>query len=186
MNTATPDGLNMSIEELLKQMEQYRLKREHRDYRPEWLKRLIAEAAGVFEPLQDLGRVGYDCRRDERGWTVCMYLGATEVIGGPRDGHIDHASFRIDLRQLQRLFHAVERLEWYSLADGLSSGPENSADHRSDGDGLVDAARSARSLISVHGITACGHSLILELLAVPPDSVGPGLHCRPSGMLFET
>ena len=176
----------MSIEELLEQMEQYRLRREHRDYRPDWLKRMIAEAAVVFEPLQDLGRVGYDCRFDERGWTVCMYLGATEVIGGPQDGHIDHASFRIDLHQLQTLFQSVDRMEWYSVADGISTAPESRVDRCSGGSGCGDAERSPRSLISVHGTTACGNSLILELLAIPPDFVGPGLHCRPSGMLFET
>ncbi len=176
----------MSIEELLEQMEQYRLRREHRDYRPDWLKRMIAKAAGVFEPLQDLGRVGYDCRLDERGWTVCMYLGATEVIGGPHDGHIDHASFRVDLRQLQSLFRSVDRLEWYSMADGTTAGTETRTEHLTCAAGLPAAGPSIRSLVSVHGTTICGNSLVVELLAVPPDFVGPGLHCRPSGMLFET
>lgn len=160
----------MSIEELLEQMEQYRLRREQRDYRPEWLKQFIARAAALFEPLTQVGRVGYDCRIDDRGWIVCMYLGSTEIIGGARDGQIEHASFRIDLQQLRELFLSVNRLEWYSVA-----APESPR-----------AGQPVRSLISVHGTVPPEQTLKLELMAVPPDFVGPGLHCRPNGMLFET
>lgn len=159
----------MSIEELLEQMEQYRLRKEHRDYRPDWLKQFINNAAGLFDPLTDIGRVGYDCRVDEHGWIVCMYLGATEIVGGAMDGHIDHAGFRIDLQKLQSLFCVVNRFEWYSVARGPGDPERN----------------SVRSLLSLHGLTGT-NEVKLELLAVPPDFVGPGLHCRPSGMIFET
>ncbi len=158
----------MSIEELLVQMEQYRLRREQRDFRPEWLKLFVQQAAGVFEPLTHVGRVGYDCQFDERGWTVCMYLGTTEIVGGAKDGQIDHASFRIDLAAVSKLFTTVNRFEWYSLGDA--------------GENL---SNKIRSLICVHGMTEA-HELRLELLAIPPDLVGPGLHCRPDGTLYET
>ncbi len=160
----------MSIEELLEQMEQYRLRREHRDYRPDWLKQFVHQAAGLFEPLGELGRVGFDCQVDEHGWIVCLYLGATETVGGPLDGHIDHASFRLDLNELQRLFGTVHRMEWYSVAN---------PDSRT-------AEQTIRSLVSVHGVLTGGNEIKLELMAVPPDFVGPGLHCRPNGMIFET
>ncbi|MCA9034664.1 MAG: hypothetical protein KDA91_06015 [Planctomycetaceae bacterium] len=160
----------MSIEELLEQMEQYRLRREQQDYRPDWLKQFIRKAACLFEPLADFGRVGYDCRVDERGWILCMYLGATETIGGPLDGHIDHAGFRMDLKHLQSLFVRIDRMEWYSVANKDSRTPE----------------QSIRSLLSVHGVVGEANEIKLELMAVPPDFVGPGLHCRPNGMIFET
>ncbi len=160
----------MSIEELLVQMEQYRLRREQRDYRPEWLKVFVQQAAAVFEPLTNVGRVGYDCQFDERGWSVCMYLGTTEIVGGAKDGHIDHASFRIDLASVTKLFSSMNRFEWYSLGD---SAPLASND-------------KVRSLICIHGIVAQKHELRLELLAAPPDLVGPGLHCRPDGSIYET
>ncbi len=160
----------MSIEDLLEQMEQYRLRREQRDYRPEWLKNFVNQAATLFEPLTDIGRVGYDCRLNDRGWSVCMYLGATEIVGGALDGHIDHAAFRIDLQLLQRLFITVKRLEWYSVANHETRTPE----------------QQIRSVISVNGIVSGDHELLLELMAVPPDYVEPGLHCRPNGMIFET
>ena len=160
----------MSIEELLVQMEQYRLRREQRDFRPEWLKVFVQQAAAVFEPLTHVGRVGYDCQFDERGWTVCMYLGTTEIVGGAKDGQIDHASFRIDLVSVTALFSTVKRFEWYSLGDhGSAQGNEK-----------------VRSLMCIHGIVSASHELRLELLATPPDLVGPGLHCRPDGAIYET
>ncbi len=160
----------MSIEELLEEMEQYRLRREQRDYRPDWLKLFIQQAAGLFEPLTHVGRVGYDCQCDERGWTVCIYLGTTEIVGGRKDGQIDHAGFRIDLAQISRLFREMTRFEWYSVAA--------SAEH--------PQCERIRCLISVFGTVLSGEDVRLELLAIPPDFVGPGLHCRPDGLIYET
>ena len=160
----------MSIEELLEQMEQYRLRREHRDFRPDWLKQFVQLAAGLFEPLTHVGRVGYDCQFDERGWTVCMYLGTTEIVGGAKDGRIDHAGFRIDLSSMYRLFSQISRFEWYSVTDSKT----------------VDHAETLRSLVCIHGTTSGDHAVRLELLASPPDFVGPGLHCRPDGSMYET
>jgi len=163
-------GLPMSIEELLEQMEQYRQRREQRDFRPEWLKQLIREVAAIFEPLTNVGRVGYDCQLDERGWTLCLYLGTTEIVGGPKDGQIDHASFRIDLCGVTKLFSRVDRFEWYSVAD---------ESRRADAD-------RHRSLITVHGAYREHHEIRLELLGTPPNFSGPGLHCRPDGTIYET
>lgn len=160
----------MSIEELLEQMEQYRLRREQRDYRPEWLKNFVQQASSLFEPLTHVGRVGYDCQFDERGWTICMYLGTTEIVGGAKDGRIDHASFRIELAQLSRLFTSISRFEWYSVAETDACGETS----------------DIRSLITVHGVATEGDEVRLELLAVPPQSVKPGLHHRPDGMIYET
>ncbi|MFN9718738.1 MAG: hypothetical protein ACK58L_08605 [Planctomycetota bacterium] len=158
----------MSIEELLEQMEQYRSRRELRDCRPNWLKDFVQLAALQFEPLTSVGRVGYDCQFDERGWTVCMYLGTTEIVGGAKDGHIDHAGFRMDLLALPALFHKVTRFEWYSVED-----PANSEGR-------------SKSLICVHGMVSSGNEVRLELMAVPPEIVKPGLHCRPDGSIYET
>ena len=160
----------MSIEELLEQMEQYRLRREQRDFRPDWLKDFVQLAASLFEPLTHVGRVGYDCQLDERGWTVCMYLGTTEIVGGAKDGRIDHAAFRVDLSTLHRLFSNINRFEWYSVTD-----PQRS-----------EQADSVRSLVCIHGTGCAGHEVRLELLASPPDFVGPGLHFRPDGSMYDT
>lgn len=162
----------MSIEELLEQMEQYRLRREQRDYRPEWLRRFIEGAALLFEPLISVGRAGYDCQLDERGWLVSLYLGTTEIVGGPRDGQVDHVSFCLDLLRLQAMFSKLTRLEWYSVA--------------STGDITGAGARGLRSLVSVHGEVVGGGTVRLEILGVPPEVVRPGLHLRTDGVFYET
>ena len=159
----------MSIEELLEQMEQYRLRREQRDYRPEWLQRFVEGAAQLFEPLLTVGRAGFDCQLDERGWLVSLYLGTTEIVGGPRDGQVDHVSFCMDLLRLQGMFSKLTRLEWYSVSamdGGIPRGP--------------------RSLVSVHGEVSGGGLLRLEILSVPPEVVRPGLHLRTDGLFYET
>ena len=152
----------MSIEKLLKQMEEYRSRREQRDNRPEWLVDFIKCAAELFEPLTNVGRVGYECQGHERGWTVCMYLGTTEIIGGPKDGQIEHASFSVDLTRLTNLFKKIDRLEWYSVAN--------------DKEASFDDA--TRSVLSVHGCVEDSQDVQLELLHAPPRFVGPGFKLR--------
>jgi hypothetical protein len=149
----------MSIEKLLQQMEDYKTRREQRDHRPTWLKKFIHDVADVFEPLANVGRVGFDCQADERGWLVTMYLGTTEIIGGPKDGQIEHVGFRIDIQQLLLLFNDVSRCEWYSVG--------NECDERFE--------QAVRSLISVTGQVNSAHRVRLELLGVPPKYVGPAL-----------
>ena len=147
----------MSLEELLKQMEDFRNRKEKRDCRPDWLKQFVSTAAGLFEPLAHSGRVGFDCQGHEQGWTVCMYLGTTEIIGGPRDGQIEHASFVVDVKKLEEIFESIERLEWYSVA--------NESDDR-----FEDATRS---VLSVRGQAVEGDHVHLELLHAPPRFVDP-------------
>ena len=149
----------MSIEELLQQMEDYRTRREQRDGRPEWLKTFIRNVAELFEPLNNIGRVGFDCQGHERGWTVCVYLGTTEIIGGPKDGQIEHASFVVDVVSLTGLFHKIDRFEWYSVS--------NDSDDRFE--------EATRSLLSLHGAADADNQVHLELLHAPPRFVGPGL-----------
>ncbi len=149
----------MSIEELLQQMEDYRSRRELRDQRPEWLRQFIIDASNLFEPLSSVGRVGYDCQADERGWTACLYMGTTEIIGGPKDGQIEHAGFVIDVKQLMSLFQEVHRFEWYSLS--------NNDDDRFN--------EPTRAVLSIHGYVQKTEFVQLELLACPPKFVGPGV-----------
>ena len=150
----------MSPEELLQQLKEYESRRTRKDRRPKWLQHLVQQVADLFEPLRDVARVGYDCRMDEHGWLICMYLGTTEIIGGPKDGQIEHASFRMDVQQLIVLFERVDRLEWYSVANAE---PEEFNGH-------------VRALLSVVGIVQEGQKIQLELLASPPKYAPPGMH----------
>ncbi|MCA9084392.1 MAG: hypothetical protein KDA81_10070 [Planctomycetaceae bacterium] len=155
----------MSIEELLQQMEAYRSRREQKERRPEWLQEFVQQIADHFEPLCNVGRVGFDCQLDERGWTVCMYLGTTEIIGGPRDGEVEHVSFRMDLNQLSNVFSSIDRCEWYSVSN--------------DGDDRF--TQPIRSVMCVTGIFATEHKIRLEILGSPPRYIRPGLHIDPFG-----
>ena len=152
----------MSIEELLQQMEEYRSRKTAKDHRPDWLREFVRSAAEIFEPLEHTGRVGFDCQAGDDGWIVTMYIGTTEIIGGPRDGQIDHVGFRIDLSTMTRLFHSLERLEWYSVS--------NQHDER-----FNDATRS---LLSAVGTLSNNQKIQLELLGAPPKYIGPGLKKR--------
>jgi hypothetical protein len=149
----------MSPEELLQQLEEYESRRMRKDRRPKWLKHFIQQVAELFEPLRDVARVGYDCRMDEHGWLIRMYLGTTEIIGGPKDGQIEHAGFRMDVQQLIGSFDSVDRLEWYSVSN----------DEPQEFDGQL------RSLLSLVGTVDEGHRIQLELLASPPKYAPSGL-----------
>ncbi|MEO1981404.1 MAG: hypothetical protein ABGZ24_12875 [Fuerstiella sp.] len=149
----------MSIEELLQQMQDYKTRREQRDHRPQWLKDFICRVADMFEPLANVGRVGFDCQADERGWLISMYPGTTEIIGGPKDGQVEHVGFRIDILQLLQLFKEVTRCEWYSVGNKHDEPFE----------------QAVRSLLSISGKVNSEHSVRLELLGVPPKYVGPAL-----------
>ena len=142
-------------------MEEHRDLRENLDRRPEWLTAFIHQAAERLEPLGEVGRVGFEAQGHEHGWTVGMYLGTTEIIGGPKDGQIEHASFRIDLSELPALFENITSMEWYSVA--------NEDNERFD--------HATRSVLSVRGTVKADdecHNLHLEILHAPPRYIHPG------------
>jgi len=155
----------MSPEEILQQLENYESRRRLKDRRPDWLRSLIEQVAELFEPLRDVARAGFDCRMVENGWLIRMYLGTSEIIGGPKDGQIEHASFRMDIQRLINMFQNVERLEWYSVSNVEPD----------DFDGEI------RSLLTLSGTVADDHAVQLELLAGPPRYAPPGLHLTAAG-----
>ena len=151
---------HMPINHLLSSLEN----REPRsgEIRPQWLVELIDRTAELFEPHAGVSRVGYDCWPTEEDWTVCLFLGDTEIIGGCEDGRIDPLGFCFDLRRLLELFEDVERIRW-------SVFPGAVADKFGD-----------RSYISVLG-SVSGHPVCVRLLSVAPDSAGPALRLFPNG-----
>jgi hypothetical protein len=150
----------MPINHLLSSLEN----REPRsgEIRPQWLVELIDRTAELFEPHAGVSRVGYDCWPTEEDWTVCLFLGDTEIIGGCEDGRIDPLGFCFDLRRLLELFEDVERIRW-------SVFPGAVADKFGD-----------RAYISVLG-SVSGHPVCVRLLSVAPDSAGPALRLFPNG-----
>lgn len=154
---------DMPIENLLEQVEEYRLRREVRDGRPDRITDFITEIAEIFEPLHGVGRVGFDCQAAYGGWNISMYLGATEVVGGRDDGLHNHAPFHFDIDAAIAVFENVESVQF-------------SSEH---------ANRTADS-----GITISGHvddlPVCLAIHASPPATVGAGLQRMPDRSLRLT
>ena len=148
----------MPVLHLLKQVEIYRAKRTNRDSRPSWVTELIGQIAELFEPVSEVGRVGFDCQFDEDRWTIGMFLGNTEVVGGMDDGRSVPADFDFDLQRLISLFGHVDLLVWSAWPNG----------------GATEETKD-RSFITIEGIVE-SNPVRLQIHSVPPSDAGPGFH----------
>lgn len=153
---------HLPVQHLLKQVELYRAARNNRDLRPEWLTDFIERVAEMFEPLCDDGRVGFDCQAAEERWTIGMYLGSTEIVGGPEDGQSRHTAFELDLLAVMNLFDSTGNISWATFPNG-------------DPDGGAPT-----SVVTVDG-TVGDSEIRLQLFAVPPADAGPGFRQYPDG-----
>ncbi len=158
---------HLSARHLLQQIEFDRSKRVRRDKRPAWLTALIERAADLFDPVDEVGRVGFDCRLDEEGWSVALYLGAVELVGGKTDGKLQCAAFRFDLKSLLDGFSTVERVEW-----NVVDSSDNSADP------------GPRSFLAIDGLVGTNR-IRISIDSAAPLAAGPALRRLPDGR-FET
>jgi hypothetical protein len=157
---------HLSARHLLQQIDSDRSKRARRDNRPAWLTALLERVADLFDPVDEVGRVGFDCRLDEEGWTMALYLGAVELVGGKTDGQLTCAAFRFDLKSLLDGFSAVERIDWVVDRNDRLSDP------------------GARSFVAVDGMVG-KNRVRLSIYSVAPEAAGPALRRLPDGR-YET
>lgn len=155
--TASLSHSHMPVKHLLKQLEIYRSTRRNRDIRPPWLTELIDRVSELFDPSDDVARVGFECRLTEDAWELSLFLGSTEIVGGPADGQTRLANFRLDLRSLLENFTDVEHIEW------------NAQPHQYGGE-----EPSNPSSLQITGHIA-EERLKLVIFAVPPNGIGPGI-----------
>ena len=154
---------HIPVKHLLKQVELYRARRNNRTVRPEWATSLIDKVAELFEPLEGVGRVGFDCQLAEDRWSIGMFLGATEIVGGPSDGKSKHTNFQVELHKVVEMFSQVESMTWQAR-------PENG-----------EAGQAAPySSVTFDG-TYDGNPVRLQLFSIPPAEVGPGFRAYPNG-----
>jgi hypothetical protein len=163
LEIATLGRSHLSARHLLQQIETDRSKRAKRDIRPLWLTALVESAAELFDPVAEVGRVGFDCRLDEQGWSATLYLGAVELVGGKTDGQTQRPGFQFDLKALLDRFSRVDDVSWSVL------------DHS---DGEDDPG--TRSLISIDGIVG-ENRVRMAIHSTSPAPVGPGLRRLPNG-----
>ena len=121
----------------------------------------------MFEPVDEFGRVGFDCRLDEEGWSVVLYLGAVELVGGKADGQRQCAAFRFDLKPLLDGFSSVVRIDWHVV-------------DRNE----VTSDAGARSFLSVDGIVG-SNRVRLAIHSAAPEAASPALRRLPDGR-YET
>ena len=124
---------------------------------PNWLQAFVWNAAEHFDPLGSLARAGYVASEEQGRWVVRLFLGETEVIGGPNDGAIIPTAFALDLEAVRREFERIDRIEWHGLPAGSSS-----KQTRDEATLAVDGAVHGRDL-----------RLLISLRA--PADMGPGL-----------
>lgn len=132
--------------------------------RPEWLNALIEDIAHRFEPLTGSARVGFECRLEEDAWVIRMYLGSTEIVGGPMDGRLEPVNFEVNLQDLMSRFDQVDEFFW-------SVFPEQAED--------ID---EGQAYVTVGG-QVDGNAVRFHLFAVAPADVGPGMRLYPNGQI---
>ncbi len=147
----------MPVKHLLDQLEQYKSKRNNRDLRPAWVTRFVNEAAELFEPLDEIGRVGFDCQFADDCWEVALYLGSQELVGGREDGQRRHSSFHFDVNGLLNHFDQVEQLQF-------------AAYHQMQGDEI----KLPCGLVMIDGWLETNR-LKVRVHSIPPAEMGPGL-----------
>lgn len=91
--------------------------------RPAWINHLIDTLSEFFEPIEGIARVGFDCRINEKHWEISLYLGRTEVVGGPQDGSSEPVDFSLDLRGVAGILGEFDILEWTVVHAATESGP---------------------------------------------------------------
>ncbi len=156
---------HLSARHLLQQINQSN--RTKRDIRPDWLIALVERVADLFDPVDEVGRVGFDCRLDEGGWSAAIYLGAVEVVGGGNDGRVECAAFRFDLKSLLDCFSGVDRAEWH-VVDRTSGSSDP----------------GPRSFLAVDGLVGANR-VRLSIYSAAPEAAGAAFRRLPDGR-FET
>jgi hypothetical protein len=154
---------HIPVQHLIRQVEDLRARRGQRDARPAWVTRFIDEIADCFDPHNEVGRVGFECRPDDNVWTVTLYLGRTEIIGGPEDGVSRPTCFHFDVAAALKRYEAVQQLQWTARPQPWG-----------------DGAGADGSQLTIQGLVS-GQPLRLVVMSTPPEDAGPAFRQYPDG-----
>jgi len=135
--------------------------RQKRMAPPAWLPDFVDQAAELFEPFVDVGRVGYECTPSTERWEISMYLGATEAVGGRTDGEVRSVAFQFDLLRLSAIFELVDEFHWNAFPSGTTEAEQ-------------DGKAGERSFVTVTGRYR-DQAVRLRVFCTPPAEVSPGL-----------
>jgi hypothetical protein len=132
---------------------------------PEWLKGWLQQVADLFEPFSGVARAGYECFQANGTWEISLFLGQNELLGGSRDGLLLPVNFRFDVAGLLQQFSELNALKWNAFPDAFV---------------FRDAGYPTESFLLAEG-TVRGEVIRLQVQALPPDAIGPGLQFLPNG-----
>ncbi len=149
---------HLPIRHLLRQVEKHAGRRQPALKVPDWLTEFVQQAADLFEPFQGVARPGYECVHGEDRWEIGLFLGRTEVVGGPLDGDQLPVNFRFDLAGLAKLFEPLEVLRWNAFPDC----------HDCSDDALDLSCIIAEGRVN-------GVHVSLQVHSGPPEAAGPAL-----------
>ncbi len=149
---------HLVIRHLVKQIEGFAARPPQRRELPPWMQQFVTDVAELFEPFRGVARPGFECHWGEDRWEVSLFLGETEVVGGPQDGERLPVNFRFDVQGLPARFEQLDALRWNAL-------PDCGADR---GSGLALSFLVAEGRVS-------GQPVTLQVHAAPPETSGPGL-----------
>lgn len=132
---------------------------------PTRLVALIDDVCQLFEPLTGVARAGYECMYGEDRWEISVFLGEQEAIGGPKDGELVPVNFRFNVAGLTPLFEQVHSANWNAIP--YLAGMDDS---------------QFESFLTVDGV-AGGERVSLQVHALAPQEIGPGMRQYPDGRL---
>lgn len=122
---------------------------------PAWLDELANAMASEFHALGLPAPVGchYFENTVEELWEVALFVGATEIVGGKRDGVRRNGRFGVSLLRLSELFSRIDDIYWQATSLGRDDelGPH----------------------ISIEGEYQ-GHAVWVRILARPPQRFAAG------------
>ncbi|HUG19301.1 MAG TPA: hypothetical protein VMM56_10010 [Planctomycetaceae bacterium] len=148
---------HMPVHHFIAQLDRWKSEKKRRATRPSWLNEFIDRLAELFEPLQEVARVGFDCYPSEEGWQIGMFLGQSEIVGGPLDGKAESCPFTFDLQALKNEFDSVDQFRLFAISDELEEyGLETS------------------SFVSIRG-SVQSERVTVRVFSLPPDEAGIGL-----------
>jgi hypothetical protein len=152
-----------SVNHFIDQLDSGDVPRPGKVQMPDWLQAFVWQATEHFDPIGGTARAGYVAALEGGRWVVRLFLGETEIVGGPRDGAVMPTAFTFDLESIRRSFESISRLEWQGLPSG--SVPQQLRD---------DAT------IAIDG-TVAGHDIRLLISLRAPADMGPALRQQPDG-----
>ncbi len=151
---------HLPVAHFIAQLDKWKEERRQRDLRPDWLNRFIVDVAELFDPFEEVARVGFECRPDEdEGWQVGLFLGRTEIVGGRNDGRAEWGNFTFDVKRLVERFESVEDFRLFAFPKG---------------DARIGSELLPCAFLTLHGLVE-SQRLTLRVFTIPPQEAGIGL-----------